>query len=280
MPGALSKYQGIIVQSIEFRGVQGTNPEMLRQLLVQETGKPLDRDKIRASLRVLYATGRFATLQVEVESHPQGLTLVFVASENYFNGNITVDGAPAKTNPKAHQLVESSKLDLGATFTQQNVERSIERMLKVMADNGYYKASITYELLKHDDTRQIDVNFHVVPGDLARVGVVTIQGDTGIPPDKIRSLTKLKTGDKVKQDHVTRALERLREKYQKNYHLEAQVSLTDRHYHPDTNRLDYIFKVEEGPTVAITTDGAKISNRELKKLIPVYQENCCRRRPA
>ena len=271
--GALSKYQGVTVHAIEFRGIKGTSPEMLRQLVVQKTDEPLDRDKIRASLRVLYATGRFATLQVEAEPSQQGISLIFVATENYFNGAVSVDGAPAKTNPKAHQLVESSKLDLGATFSQESVDRSVERMLKVMADNGYYKAAITYDLLRHDDTRQMDINFHVVPGELARVGAVIIEGDTGIPPDKVRSLTKLKSGDKVKQEHVTRALERLREKYQKNDHLEAQVSLIDRHYHPDTNRLDYVFKAEEGPTVAITTEGAKISNRELKKLVPVYQEN-------
>ena len=237
-------------------------------------GEPLDREKIRASLRVLYATGRFSTLQVETEpSRQNGLTLVFVATENYFNGDVNVDGAPAKTNPKAHQLVESSKLDLGATFSQESVDRSVDRMLKVMADNGYYKAKITYDLNRHEDTRQININFHVTPGDLARVGEVTIEGDTGIPPDKVRSLTKLKTGDKVKQEHVTRALERLREKYQKNDHLEAQVSLIDRIYHPETNRLDYVFRAQEGPTVAIKADGAKISNRQLKKLVPVYQEN-------
>ena len=272
--GELSKYQGVTVQAIEFRGIKGTNPEMLRQLLAQKTGEPLDRDKIRASLRVLYATGRFATLQVEAESRQQnGLSLVFVATENYFNGDVNVDGTPPKTNPKPHQLVESSKLDLGDTFSQQNVDRSVERMLKVMADNGYYKATITYNFIPHDDTRQMDIDFHVVPGELARVGEVTIEGDTGIPPDKVRSLTKLKSGDKVKQEHVTRALERLREKYQKNDHLEAQVSLIDRHYHPDTNRLDYVFKAEEGPTVAITAEGAKISKRQLRKLVPVYQEN-------
>ena len=272
--GELSKYQGVTVHAIEFRGIKGTNPEMLRQLLVQKTGEPLDRDKIRASLRVLYATGRFPTLQVEAEpSQQNGLSLIFVATENYFTGDVKVDGAPAKTNPKPHQLVESSKLDLGATFSQESVDRSVERMLKVMADNGYYKATITYDLIPHDDTRQMDIDFHVVPGERARVGGVTIEGDTGIPPDKVRSLTKLKSGDRVKQEHVTRALERLRQKYQKNDHLEAQVSLIDRHYHPDTNRLDYVFKAEEGPTVAISADGAKISNRELKKLVPVYQEN-------
>ncbi len=272
--GELNKYQGAPVRAIEFRGIKGTNPEMLRKMLAQKAGEPLDRQKIRASLRVLYATGRFSALQVEAEpSQTNGLSLIFVATENYFNGDVNVEGAPAKTNPKAHQLVESSKLDLGATFSQERVDRSVERMLKVMADNGYYKAAITYHLKPNDDTRQMNIDFHLVPGELARVGVVTIEGDTGIPPDKIRSITKLKSGDKVKQEHVTRALERLRKKYQKNNHLEAQVSLIDRHYHPDTNRLDYVFKAEEGPTVAITTDGAKISNRELKKLVPVYQEN-------
>ena len=208
--GELGKYQGVTVQAIEFRGIKGTKPEMLRQLLAQKTGEPLDRDKIRASLRVLYATDRFATLQVEAESSPKnGLSLVFVATENYFNGDVNVDGTPSKTNPKPHQLVESSKLDLGDTFSQQNVDRSVERMLKVMADNGYYKATITYDFIPHDDTRQMDIDFHVVPGELARVGEVTIEGDTGIPPDKVRSLTKLKSGDRVKQEHVTRALERL-----------------------------------------------------------------------
>ncbi len=245
--GELNKYQGVTIRSIEFRGIKGTNPEMLHQLLAQKTDEPLDRDKIRTSLRALYATGRFSTLQVEAEpSQQNGLSLVFVATENYFNGDVNVVGTPTKTNPKAHQLIESTKLDLGDTFSQEKVDRSVERMLKVMADNGYYKAAITYELRPHDDTRQMDIDFHVVPGELARVGEVTIEGDTGIPPDKVRSITKLKAGDKVKEQHVTRALERLREKYQKNNHLEAQVSLVDRHYHPDTNRLDYGFKVRRG----------------------------------
>ena len=128
-------------------------------------------------------------------------------------------------------------------------------------------------------TRQMEVDFHVVPGPLARVGQVTIEGDTGIPPDKIRSLTKLKSGAAVKQEHVTRALERLRKNYQKNNHLEAQVSLTERQYQPDTNRVNYIFKVDEGPTVAITTEGAKISKGELREAGPGVPGEFRRRRP-
>jgi outer membrane protein assembly complex protein YaeT len=272
--GAFAKYQGETVTDIEFRGIAGADPAMLRSLLAQKTNEPLDRDQLRASLQALYATGRFATLQVEVEPGPQKtLTLVFVATENYFNGAITVDGAPQKTNPKPNQLIGASQLDLGDVFAEEKLTRSMERMKKVLADNGYYLASIAYTLEPNRETSQMAIHFHVNPGELARVGEVTIEGDTGIPAEQVRKLTKLKSEDKVKAEHVTRALERLRAHYQKNAHLEAQVSLTDRRYQAKTNRLNYVFEVQQGPTVAISTEGEKISKGQLKKLVPVYQEN-------
>jgi outer membrane protein assembly complex protein YaeT len=272
--GGIAKYQGRTVDAIEFRGISGSNPEMLQKLMGQRPGEPLDRDKLHASLQALYATGRFATLQVEAEADQNnGLKLIFVATENYFNGAVNADGAPKKTGPRPHELVNATKLDLGDVFAEDKVKRSVDRMLKVMQDNGYYESTITYDLLPHDETRQMDVTFHVVPNVLARVGTVTLQGDTGIPPDKIQKITKLKPGDKVKPEHLTRALERLRKNYQKNGHLEAQVSLIERQYQPDSDRLNYIFKVDEGSRVAILTEGQKVRQGQLKKLIPVYQEN-------
>ena len=270
----LIKYQGRMVRDIEFRGISGTNPATLRQLLAQKPGEPLDRDKLRSSLETLYATGRFSGLEVEAEKvREHELSLVFVATENYFYGDINVDGTPRKTNPKAHQLIDASKLDLGYPYSREEVERAVERMQKVLADNGYHKSSITYDLKPNEQTRQMGVNFHVEPGPLARVGKVVIEGQAGIPPDKVHSLTKLKTGAVVKQENVTRALDRLRKNYQKNNHLEAQVSLTQRQYQAATNTVDYVFHVEEGPTVSIATEGAKISKGQLQKLVPVYQEN-------
>ena len=47
------------------------------------------------------------------------LSLIFVVTENYFNGVVTVDGTPQKGNPKPHQLVAASQLDLGDVFTRR-----------------------------------------------------------------------------------------------------------------------------------------------------------------
>jgi outer membrane protein insertion porin family len=272
--GALAKYEGRTVTAIDFRGLSGGDSEALRSLVVQKTKEPLDRDKLRASIQALYATGRFAALDVEAEPGPQqGLKLVFVVTQNYFNGVVNIDGTPQKSDPKPHQLLAAGQIDLGELFTEDKVVSSIERMKKIFADNGYYEAKITYDLDPNPKDSQMAIRFHAVPGPRARVGDVSIQGDTGIPEGKVRSLTKLKAGAKVDPDHVTRALTRLRKHYQKNAHLEAQVSLVDRQYHPDTNRLDYAFEVDQGPTVAVATEGDGVSKRQLKKLVPVYQEN-------
>jgi outer membrane protein insertion porin family len=272
--GSLNKYDGRTVDAIEFQGIGGTDPARLRSLLDQQANEALEREKLRASIKTLYATGRFATINVEAEPvSSDRVRLIFVVTENYFNGVVTVEGTPKKGNPKPHQLVAASQLDLGDVFTEDKVVSSVDRMKKIMADNGYYEAVITYTLQPNASLNQMAIDFHVVPGTLARVGAVTIQGDAGIPPEQVRSLTKLKEGEKVTTDRVTRALERLRKHYQKNAHLEAEVSLIDRQYHADNDRLDYVFKVEQGPTVNIVAQGDGVSKNQLKKLIPVYQEN-------
>jgi outer membrane protein insertion porin family len=271
---ALSKYEGKTVTAIDFRGLGRANPAPLRSLITQQTGEPLDREKLRASIEALYATGRFATLDAEAEPGPgDTLTLVFVVTENYFNGGVTVDGTPKKGNPKPNQLVAATQLDLGELFSEDKVVSSIDRMKKVLADSGYYEATIRYDLQPNPSDRQMAIHFHVAPGPLARIGDVAIKGDAGIAPDQVRKLTKLKPGAKVNAAQVTRALERLRKHYQRNSHLEAQVSLIARQYHAENKRLDYDFEVEEGPTVNIATEGDGISKGQLKKLVPVFQEN-------
>src|SRR5664279_3655003 len=67
-----AKYQGEIVRDIQFKGIAGTNAEMLRGLLLIKAGEALDRDALRESIRVLYATGRFSSLHVEAAPEKGG----------------------------------------------------------------------------------------------------------------------------------------------------------------------------------------------------------------
>ena len=270
---AVSRYEGRPVKQIDFRGLAGGDATMLRSLLPVREDEPLTREALQQSLRTLYATGLFETLEVQADTVSGGIALTYVGKENYFNGQIRVQGLKDNVPPRPSDLINATRLDLGELFSEDEVKNGLERTKKVLEDYGYYEASVTYQLTPHEDTRQMDITFLVDQGPIARVGKVTIHDDTGIDPARIQKITKLKSGAKVSNDHLSRALDRLRNYYQKNDHLEAQVRLASRDYHDDTNKLDYNFAVDEGSKVVITAEGEKISQRELKKMIPVYQEN-------
>src|SRR5215470_9530242 len=66
----LNAYQGMRVAAVQYRGFREDSRvfAQLNELVVQEAGQPLDRQKVRRSLQALYATGRFADVQAEVEA--------------------------------------------------------------------------------------------------------------------------------------------------------------------------------------------------------------------
>jgi outer membrane protein assembly factor BamA len=272
-PG-ISGFQGLQVREIGFRGVSEDPKVMhrLRELVVQEAKQPLDRAKVRRSIQALYATGRFSDIQVEAQRAPDNqVSLVFLAKENLFLGPFTVSGAPKR--PTWNQLLNGTKLQMGELYTREKVERAIEGMKNVLADNGYYQPNIKVRETVQAENQQILLHFTVEPGPRAHVGKVTVLGDLGFSQEEIQDIAHFHPGDTVSAERITKALERLRKKYQKQDRLEAQVAFTERVYRPESNTVDYTIRIDRGPTVDIHIRGAKLSKGKIKKYVPVYEEN-------
>src|SRR5438093_2015908 len=83
----------------------------------------------------------------------------------------------------------------------------------------------------------------------------------------------LDSGDRATSQKITDALQRLKKKYSKKDHLEAQVFVTKSPYQPQKNSVDYTFNINPGPLVEIHIEGTKIRKGVLKKYVPVYEEN-------
>ena len=78
----MADYAGRSVQSIDLPGVP--DRDHLLQMLPQKPGQPLDRDQVRESIRVLFATGRFADIQAEVTPSGPDVILTFTTSPDFF----------------------------------------------------------------------------------------------------------------------------------------------------------------------------------------------------
>jgi len=253
-PGSLASVVGQRVHDIQFRGIpSGNETRRLLSLLPQKAGQPLDKRSVRASVQVLYATGRFQDIQVAVEPAPENqLSLVFITKENQFVGAVGVTGSPRR-GPTPRQLENASKLQLGELLTAAQLKQAVAGIRKQLEDDGFYRVTVTPRVTAHPDTQQADILFSIEAGARATVGEVKVTGDSGFAPEEISELTRLRHGVPVTAQSVSRALQRLRKNYQKQDRLEAQASLVNRSYRPESNTVDYTLNIVRGPLVAITS---------------------------
>ena len=116
----------------------------LLELLPIQPGTALDRTNVRASIQQLFATGRFRTIAAEVTPYPdRSLDLAFVVDEKLFIGSIVVYGAPRP--PTQSQLANASKLQLGQELDEDAVAAAMERMKRLLAEDGYFNPTIRME---------------------------------------------------------------------------------------------------------------------------------------
>jgi outer membrane protein assembly complex protein YaeT len=265
----MAAYAGRTVQSIELPGAPDS--EHLLQMLPQKSSEPLDRDQIRESIRILFATGLFSDIQAEVIPSGSAVRLILTTSLNFFVGAIDVEGAPS--HPNYNQIVNASKFQLGELHTPDKLDRALKNIRQLLQENGYYRARVTAESISHAATQQINILFHITAGEPAHVGEVKATGSSAFSQQQLQDIAKMHTGDRVTAARVTNSLQRLRKKFQKQHRVLAQASIAEQKYNPSSNAVDYTFLLEPGPVVVIYVQGYHISRGALKKEIPVYEEN-------
>jgi outer membrane protein assembly complex protein YaeT len=265
----MSVYAGRTVRSIELPDVG--DREHLLQLLPQKVGQPLDRNMVRDSIRILFATGRFADIQAEATPSGADVALSFRTALNFFVGAVDVEGAPARPNP--NQIVNASKFQLGELYTADKLNRALENIRLLMQENGYYRARVNAESTSNNGTQQVNILFHITAKEPAHVGEVKISGHSTLSEAQIEDIAHMHPGDRVTAARVTNSLQHLRKKFQKRGHVLAQISIATQKYNAASNSVDYTYLLEPGPVVILYAQGFHIAHGVLKREVPIYEEN-------
>jgi outer membrane protein insertion porin family len=269
--GAITPYLGLPVDQMELPGASPEEAALLLASTPLKIGEPLTRENLHAAMQALFATGRFADIQAEADrTDTAGVRLRFLTIANYFVGMLTMEGV--SSNPSANQLASASRLQLGELYTREKLDRALAGIQRVLEDNGFHRSKVTVSEQRDELQHQVNMTFHAVPGPRALVGEITLEGDAGYSKDELKEIAKLHPGDGVVSSRITRALQRIRARYQKQDRLLAQVEVANRTYHAEPNTVDYAFKVDRGPVVQIAAEGFKLSQRILRKLVPIYEE--------
>ena len=193
--------------------------------LAQAEGAPLTAENLKGSLRQLYATGLYDTIEVRGTRQGDGVALVFRGTPRTFIGTVGVDGATGATMNT--QLERASQLDAGTRLTQAKMIRAVEQMRATLEQNGYHEAAITQTVTPH--ARAAACRYRRFAWSRVRgraSGKVTVTGDSGMTLEEFRHACALcetgATSTTIPSIAPSMACSR---NYQNQNRLEADVKL-------------------------------------------------------
>jgi outer membrane protein insertion porin family len=235
-----------------------------------QIGRPLDRQQIADSIRTLYGTGDYADIRAVATPVSGGVRVDFVVRQQLFFNRVLISGlAPPPSDATA---IAAMQLPFGEPYRQMIVDEGLQRLRDTLQEEGLYAAQVSAKTVPYPETQQIDVIVTVKPGPRARVKEIHLQNGTEYRDAEILSRLKMKAGGRVTTARIQRGTDRIRKFLVKKSHLNARAVVHRGPYDPKTNSVALELEVTEGPRVRVTVTGAKFSNGELRKLIPVYQE--------
>src|SRR5271163_3609400 len=167
VPG-LRAWEGMKVAAVQFRGVEAAHLDPLPASLALQPGTPLDGEKLRDSLRRLYATGLYKTIAVEGTRSGNEITITFTGEGRVFIGRVYVDGV--KSDRLASQLARAAKMDAGTVYSDTKLDRGVTLIKQFLAENGFYQPTVSNSTKSDPAHSQVDVTYHVTLGKDARVG--------------------------------------------------------------------------------------------------------------
>ncbi len=269
-PSSFARWEGLPVRRITFEGVLPDRLVPLPGHLPQAEDAPFQEDDIRSSLRKLFATGLYDSIQADASPLDDGVAITFRGAPRTFIGTVTVDGARGATMNA--QLQRASQLNPGTRFTDDKLSRALAEMRSTLSDNGFREPTINNVLTRRQEEQLVDIAFHVTSGPQARVGAIVVTGDSGMSLEEFRHIAHLRPGATIDHDTPNRALDGVLRHYQKQDRLEADVKLESETYLSAQNRQNFRFSANQGPIVRVTVQGAKIDAERLRRVIPIFQE--------
>ena len=274
---APEQYEGKTIANIRFDPEkQPLAMDQLIALLPLRPGEPLSSSGVRDAIQRLYATGEYADIAVDATLGAAGVSLKFLTKPSYFVGHVGVTGVPEP--PNEGQLVVATRLQLGAEYSEGELNRAVEQLVDVLRRNGLYNAMVKPRTAFNSSTQQVDLDFDVAAGARAKFDGVLVTGKSERSTDSIVKSAGWKRFPSwlgwrdVTENRVQNGVDEVREWYPKHDRLLAKVTLDKLDYHPDTNTVTPTLNIDSGPPVDVRVRGMKISNGRLRSILPIYEE--------
>jgi outer membrane protein insertion porin family len=271
------EFSGRIVTSVRYEPErQPLAQQDLDAMQLVRPGEPLNPAQVATTIDNLWASGAYNNIEVDAEPSGTGVAIRFITEPRWFVGHVDAEGK-IKSPPNRSVIVADSLLTLGTPFNENDVEEAKQRIERELRANGLFTAQVGVATIRDPVAHQVTIRFEVQAGERSRYEMPKITGDPKLSTDAIIDATGwqwplIHWWRQITQALTDKGIDGIQKRYAKANRLTAAVNLTGFQYDAVTQRGRPELNIEAGPKIRLRAVEAKISQKKMRQLVPVYQE--------
>jgi len=177
-PQAPVQPSGTIVESVVFRGARRVPQDTLKALIATKPGDVYSEETTAHDLRILYNTGRFDDIRVEVEQGRTGLIVTYVVVERRVVRSINYEGLKSATVSEVLDRFKDRRVGLTveSQYDPNKVQRAAVVLKEFLAERGRQYATVD-PVIQQIPPSSLSITFNVNEGPKVKVGKIDIEGN-------------------------------------------------------------------------------------------------------
>jgi outer membrane protein insertion porin family len=280
-PSSTTGFDGQPVTSVEISVRPDVNLDEIRPLIKQQAGKPFSTEAMHESVEALQQTKLFTQVQVSLEPEQDGLRVLFILQPADYVGMIDFQGT--RTRFPYTELLQAVNIPEQSAFVPELAAQGQKGLIAYLQSRGFYAAEVTPEARRDENHRIVNLIFRCQLKRQAKIRNLEFKGLTDQQSADVQSALRglwaklkrvsLKPGQYYSEPRVTKSIQYVRRHLRKQDQLAPAIRLDPPQYNAASNSVDVTLAITPGPKVSVRVAGAKLSRRNLQKLIPIYEED-------
>ena len=252
------KASGSIVNDIEITGLHSIEKRELLYLLDIKVGSPIDRDKVRESIKRAFLKGIFEDIAIEATDGDQARVTITVKERDFID-KVSVEGdySLSKKFIKNTFPLREKQIMRGDL-----IESAIGNLRHEIARRGFPHADINVKIEKDKNPYRVTLHLQIHTGEPEIIKEIITIGGT----DAAKRLMRLSGGDIYDQVELEKDIERIKTYYREDGYFNPRIG--------PLTFTDGVLKipVDPGKRLLISTEGNSIlSTKTLLKEMPFFE---------
>tara|TARA_Y100000590_G_scaffold470581_1_gene666557 strand:- start:4816 stop:7194 length:2379 start_codon:yes stop_codon:yes gene_type:complete len=175
------------IAGVEVEGNNITTATVVKYTSGIVEGKEIMPGEFGKAVKKLWATGFFSDIQVQLDRESvDGLYVTIIVEETPILGNVTFTG----DKKKRRDIEDELDLKKGQRIRPHLIKESIEKIKRLLAEDGYLRAHAEATITDGDMDNVKDVSFRVKTGKKVKIGAINFHGNEAFKERKLRKEMK------------------------------------------------------------------------------------------